>query len=139
MTVDASRAHQSQYSETGGSNPNARTTRREPSFPLLASTAMFVETMSAKPPSLKTRINRLNRDLANLTRNTYFKYLPVFELGQVIERHGFEKSDMQGIYCGHSGQSTHDLGENVWMNVSWYRMESGNYEVMVYASKGTNR
>lgn len=92
--------------------------------------------MSNKTPSLRTRLNRFNKEVADLTRNTYFDHLPLCDIGLIAERHGFATDDMDGIYCGHEGRATVELGENVWMNMGWYRMPSGRFEVVAYASKG---
>lgn len=86
--------------------------------------------------TLRTRINRLNRDLAALTRNRYFACLPIYEMRLAVEKHGFNSSDLDGIYCGSTGRSVASLGENVWLALTWHKMESGRWEIVAYASKG---
>lgn len=93
--------------------------------------------MSNKPASLRTRINRLNKGLRDLTTNKYFERLPLCDIGNICTMHGFATDDFDGIYCGRQGRATISLGEKVWMNISWYKMDvSGRYEVVAYASKG---
>ena len=86
-------------------------------------------TKSNKPLGLRARINRMNRGLSLLTVNRYFEHLPMCDIGKLAEGLGFNTDDMDGIYCGHEGRATIDLGELVRETVRRERGVELAYEV----------
>jgi hypothetical protein len=95
-----------------------------------------VTSLTIKPVSLRTRINRLNRALSLLTTNNYFDSIPIVPIAYCVLNQDFSDEDLEGIYCGDNSRCVADLGENVWLAFTWFRMPSGRWEIVAYASKG---
>lgn len=78
--------------------------------------------------------NACNGDLADICR-TLHQGLPIDQITAALNRHGFDGSAMDGIYCGETGKVNEKVGERTWIFLSWYRfIESGRYEVVSYLS-----
>lgn len=85
------------------------------------------------PAAERRSRHAFNRALQKLTVNCYFDAIPVTLLDEQLRLHGF--SFLQdGIYCGADGQINEQVGPNTWLAMSWHRMESGRYEIVVYVS-----
>lgn len=83
----------------------------------------------------ETKSRRIANDIvANVTRVNYFDGLPVNTFKEVLIECGFNGEALDGIYCGHEGRTTEQVGPNTWFHMSWYRMPSGRYEVVAYLS-----
>lgn len=39
-----------------------------------------------------------------------------------------------GVYCGEDGRIHEQVGPHTWLSLSWYKMESGRYEIVAYLS-----
>jgi len=74
---------------------------------------------------------RVNNDLHKLP--IYHDGLPLSEIDNILGRHGFNALE-PAIYCGASGSCTDKVGPNTYLALSWYKMESGRYEVTAYVS-----
>jgi hypothetical protein len=81
-----------------------------------------------------TRRARANHDLAKKIGSTYWSHLPVADIAEIINKHGFDGSALDGIYTGHQGKVHEKVGKNTWIVVTWYRMPSGNFEIIAYLS-----
>jgi hypothetical protein len=81
-------------------------------------------------PTLKTRANRVNTDLARLG-TTYHDSLPLVALDEILTTHGFQPLS-DGIYTGQDGQSNEAVGENYYLAFAWHRMASNRWEVIAY-------
>ena len=87
----------------------------------------------------KTRVNQINRELAALTKNKYFKHVPMDEINDSIKKAGYRLPKEDYILTGHEGRATWPLYDYVYgeetnkiLRVSWYRMPSGNFEIVTY-------
>jgi hypothetical protein len=49
-----------------------------------------------------------------------------------VREAGFPVSALDGIYAGREGRTVHELSPAVRLVHTWYRMESGRYEVVCY-------
>ena len=72
--------------------------------------------------------------------NKMLQALPVYAEGlqleamnAVLEEHGFNTLE-PGIYCGREGQHHEQVGPKTWLTFTWYKMESGRYELVAYLS-----
>jgi hypothetical protein len=90
--------------------------------------------------------SKINREMGKtLTRNTYFDEVPLGELFDAckkfdvipIQEDGMEWS---GMLVGREGEAHIDLAyegkvvKNAMLNITWYKMASGRYEVVGYVS-----
>lgn len=86
-----------------------------------------------------TRIRQVNKELGVLTRNKYFKEIPMQEIEGSLSKVGYRLPKDGYILTGHKGKAKFPLydyvyGEetNKYLNVSWYRMDSGRFEINTY-------
>lgn len=74
----------------------------------------------------------VNTQLAILGR-TYHNGLPLHEIDGILALSGFNRLE-EGIYCGREGRINEQVGPKTWFTMSWFKMESGRYEVTAYVS-----
>lgn len=85
--------------------------------------------------STKARLRRLNTNLTQLTRNAYFDSPCPNILARCIEEVGFNTDALDGIYTGADGRIHEDIGEGVFLTLTWHKMEvTGRFEVVAYAN-----
>jgi len=89
----------------------------------------------------QTTLRRINKDLGNEIP-TYNLEIPLGEIFSIVEAHDGKVVDeageaWSGLLCGASGQANmeikHPDHKNMWLRLSWYKMDSGRYEIVVYA------
>lgn len=80
----------------------------------------------------KAELKKANEALSRLTRNTYFDSIPLSDIIEILDAHGFDSGDLDGIYTGHEGQARSRVSEKHWMMMTWYRMPSGRFEIVAY-------
>lgn len=97
--------------------------------------------------------DRLNRDLDKLTRNIFFRDIPMEEIIDVLSKEDLvllqeDNTIWSGFFTGEEGRENISLGfewtedrgryteiENARLILSWYkRRETGNYEIVAYIS-----
>ena len=83
---------------------------------------------------IKRQLRKLNNGLRALTYNAYFDGIPVNQLAELAGENGFDTADFEGIYTGREGRATVDLGHGASMAFTWYKMGSGRYEIVAYAT-----
>jgi hypothetical protein len=85
----------------------------------------------------KTLLKKINTDLHKLTSNKYFPEIPLKSIDTILTHYGLNKLE-DGIYTGQSGEFVENVGKtwgnNVYLRMTWYRMESGRYEIVAYVS-----
>lgn len=70
--------------------------------------------------------------------NTYWKHIPLAEIFKVCKENGYtpiddDGSEWEGILTGRTGRISIDLlNKKPKLNIQWYKMESGNYEINAY-------
>jgi hypothetical protein len=74
---------------------------------------------------------RVNRELQALP--IYHDGLPLATIDAILVKHGFNATE-PAIYCGASGSCTDKVGPRTYLSFSWYKMESGRYEIVSYVS-----
>jgi len=75
--------------------------------------------------------NRVNRDLQQLP--TYHPWIPLATFDEILQKHGFDQLE-SAIYCGREGRSNMKVGPNTFLAFTWYKMESGRYEIVAHVS-----
>lgn len=78
----------------------------------------------------------ISKDLIKEVCNViYFKFIPLDVIANILVRYGVNASPLDGIYCGADGQSTAQVCQNLWIHLTWHKMEvSGKYEIVCYIS-----
>ena len=79
---------------------------------------------------LKQR-NKANKALASLPN--FHPFIPVETINEALVAAGLRSME-PAIYCGREGRCVEQVGERSYVALSWYKMESGNYEIVVYVS-----
>jgi hypothetical protein len=99
---------------------------------------MNCETCKAKIPTLHTRLVRVNADLYQLGleyRDTLSYSLNAID--RILLANGFvitSGSIELAICTGINGQRHIEVGEGKWLSLSWYRLDSGRYEIVAYVN-----
>lgn len=79
--------------------------------------------------------NKLNKELTKLTVNKYFPEIPIKLFETIFRFFEIDTEFLDGIYCGRSGRAEEKIpGTNLFWVLTWYRMESGRYEIVAYVS-----
>lgn len=90
----------------------------------------------------QTTLNRINKAFGNEIQ-TYNDDIPLDTIFAIVARYGGTVVDeagdpWSGFLCGVQGQATmavnHPDHKNIFLTVTWYKMESGRYETVVYVS-----
>lgn len=79
---------------------------------------------------------RRSRKLANTKLQKlaiYHDGLPLTAIDEILASCGFSELE-PAIYCGREGTSTEQVGRNSFLTMTWYKMESGRYEIVTYVS-----
>jgi len=74
-----------------------------------------------------------NNDLHRLTFNRYHDGLALYDIDQILEENGFKTLEA-AIYCGRDGSVHEQVGAKTWLSLTWHKMTSGRYEIVVYLS-----
>lgn len=81
---------------------------------------------------LKHDTKRANEVLHKMGR-VYHDSVPLADVSELLRWNGFEPlEDM--LLCGREGSLHENVGRNRWLSLTWYKMESGRYEVVAYVS-----
>lgn len=78
--------------------------------------------------------NKINKKITELTRNTYFDAIPVDKIAAILREFNLNTDCLDGIYCGRQGEMNEQIQIGLWIRLSWYKMESGRYEIVCYVS-----
>ena len=74
----------------------------------------------------KRKIGNALHDLCK----TYHEGIPTKKLNEILAP--FELALEDGIYTGRQGESLEPIGKNLFLKMTWYRMESGRFEIVAY-------
>jgi hypothetical protein len=75
--------------------------------------------------SVNERLHQLGR--------TYHPSVPLDEVSHWLRAFGFNELEPM-LLCGREGRLHEFVGNNRWLALTWYKMESGRYEVVAYVS-----
>jgi hypothetical protein len=64
---------------------------------------------------------------------TYHPFIPIEDIDSILTAAGFNGME-PAIFCGREGRSNEPVGEKTWLSMTWYKMPSGNYEIVAYVS-----
>jgi hypothetical protein len=89
---------------------------------------------------MKTQKDNVNKQLNALGKN-YFSSIPLNLIFSIVEI-GFESkiidedgTPWSGLLLGNNSHTTFDIRDRKYvLFLSWYRMPSGNYEIVAYVS-----
>jgi hypothetical protein len=72
---------------------------------------------------------QINRALDKLCKQ-YFPSIPTAEIDSILSPFGVKLES--GIYCGAQGECTDEIGRGANLRMTWYKMPSGNFEIVAY-------
>lgn len=81
---------------------------------------------------LKRDTKAVNDALYGMGR-TYHQSVPLDAVNGLLTHYGFNELDAM-LLCGREGSLHENVGRNRWLSLTWYKMESGRYEVVAYVS-----
>ena len=86
-----------------------------------------------KPADIQALVKKINTELhpINLHRHTG---MPMKEITGVLVGHDLDPEKVREHVHGDEGRINVQVGFDIWFSLSWTRMESGNYEIVAYAS-----
>lgn len=64
---------------------------------------------------------------------TYHPFIPNATIDNILVANGFRPME-EGIYCGREGRCSEQVSDKTWITMTWYKMPSGNYEIVAYLS-----
>lgn len=76
--------------------------------------------------------NKANNALYELGL-TFHDFVPLDTVASILDKNGFDPLE-EMILCGREGRLNEPIGRNRWLSLTWYKMESGRYEVVAYVS-----
>lgn len=88
--------------------------------------------------TIQTLKNRTNKELQKF--NDYFAEIPLSDIFAVVEKNiGMvvqeDGTRWSGFLCGEAGQASFQIaGYRFHLQLDWYKMQSGRYEIVVYIS-----
>lgn len=82
--------------------------------------------------SLARDMRGVNDALYGLGR-TYHDSVPLETVNELLTHYGFDRLESM-LLCGRQGRLHESVGRNRWLSLSWYKMESGRWEVVAYVS-----
>lgn len=82
--------------------------------------------------------NKLKRDTSRVNAalhafGNYHDFVPLDAVSIELADAGFDVLEPM-ILCGRQGSFNQSVGRNRWLSLTWYKMESGRYEVVAYVS-----
>lgn len=99
----------------------------------------------------RNEIKKINKQLKPF--NNYYSTIPLVNINSVLKENNLlliqeDRTAFSGIFCGESSHTSIDIGvyeknienefyemvENASLQLSWYKMPSGNFEIVCYIS-----
>lgn len=88
---------------------------------------------------------RVNRQFNETINNTYHPAVPMNKICKILKDSDItllqeDGTPWSGFLCGTKGTDNFEIANeeglitNCWLFLSWYKMSSGNYEVITYVS-----
>ena len=83
---------------------------------------------------VKQAVKAVNDVLTEM--GSYFTGLPLAYMFDALRTNGFQvtEDNLLGVYCGAEGRVHEHVGDGVYFTMTWYKMETGRYEVVAYVS-----
>lgn len=95
----------------------------------------------------RKEIQKINKELKEF--NNYYSIIPLKEINIKLKENGLiliqeDNTEWSGFLCGDNSQTTFIVGryigesetyepiKNTMLSLSWYKMESGRYEIVTY-------
>jgi hypothetical protein len=95
--------------------------------------------------------HKVNKELTKLTVNKYFEKIPLKDTSDILKKYGLillqeDQTEWDGFLTGNNARATFDVGyietkdkdnrytpiDNAALVMSWYKMPSARYEIVVY-------
>lgn len=85
------------------------------------------------PADTKALTQRVNHDLSSINSERHTG-MPMKEIAAVLVGHDLDPKPVQDHLHGDEGRLHVQVGPEIWLVLTWYRMESGRYEIVAYAT-----
>jgi len=86
------------------------------------------------PIETKELVQQVNKDLAPIT-DKFQSHMPLFDVAAVLTKHGLDPKPMENaVNSKDQGRLHVNVGQGVWLTLTWYKFETGRYEIVAYAS-----
>lgn len=86
------------------------------------------------PSTERAARQKANNDLAILSRR-YHASIPLPEMRDILQKHGFNPEAMDGIYTGEDGKMHEQCGPRTWVSMTWHKLpRTGAWEIVAYLS-----
>jgi len=106
--------------------------------------SIIVDMSKSTKIDAKTR-RSINKDLDKLTTNVYFFKIPIDDIFTILKKQSLipvqeDGTAWDGILCGDSGKAPIEIGfhgklvSNSHLLLTWYKIDSGKYEIVCYMS-----
>lgn len=89
--------------------------------------------MKLTPAETQALTKKVNEDLKPVNAH-YHTGMPLRDITLVLTKHDLDPSQVQEHLHGDEGHLNVQVGPEIWLSLSWYRMESGRYEIVANAS-----
>lgn len=95
---------------------------------------------------------KINKELTDFTYNTYFSQIPLKDIENILKKYNIillqeDYTKWSGILLGNHSSTTFEIADNTTIDgnfykpykncllvLSWYKLESGRYEILIYIS-----
>jgi hypothetical protein len=81
----------------------------------------------------RTTTRKHTNDALHTLGLQYHDGLPIGKIDAILAANGFNETE-PAIYCGREGRVSLEIGDKQWLQLSWYKMESGRYEIVAYVA-----
>jgi hypothetical protein len=92
-----------------------------------------LDTLMSDAAQLRKDTRWVNKVLGEMNHNQYHDSVPLDRVNDALRAHGFDELEPM-ILCGREGTLHQSVGRSRWLSLTWYKMESGRYEVVAYVS-----
>ena len=95
---------------------------------------MLCTECNAKIPTLTTRKRRANEAFHTLGTELWTS-IPYLRIDTILQSNGFAIPTYEHLEAVGGDTRVHtEVGEGLWLTMSWYRHESGRYEITAYVN-----
>jgi hypothetical protein len=89
--------------------------------------------MKLSPAETQALTKKVNADLEPINAQKHTG-MPLREITLVLTKHDLDPSKVQEHLHGDEGRLHVQVGPEMWLTMTWYRLGSGRYEIVAYAS-----
>jgi len=100
---------------------------------LMQSFHQFLTELTLAPGDVKDLTVKLNKEINPLTVGPQPR-VPVSELVAILKSHGLDPKNIQNSVHGDTGRLHVAIGSGIFLVMTWYKFQTGKYEIVAYAT-----